>query len=84
MHTRLESETAKHESTDPNIITAEVVTQPGKSVTIDLVPREGAHAKIKVLVKRILRKRDYPPDLEEEVTKTVVAQAELLCAEWAA
>jgi hypothetical protein len=26
----------------------------------------------------------YPPDLEEEATKTVLAQAELLCAEWAA
>jgi hypothetical protein len=25
-----------------------------------------------------------PPDLQEEATKTVLAQAELLCAEWAA
>ncbi len=41
-------------------------------------------AKIKVMVKRILRKHGYPPDLEEEATKTVLAQAELLCADWAA
>jgi hypothetical protein len=27
---------------------------------------------------------DYPPDLQEEATKTVLAQAELLCADWAA
>lgn len=44
---------------------------------------QSARAKIKVLVKRILRKHGYPPDLEEEATKTVLAQAELLCAEWA-
>ncbi|CAN5508657.1 hypothetical protein BH20VER3_BH20VER3_19420 [soil metagenome] len=25
----------------------------------------------------------YPPDLQEEATKTVLAQAELLCADWA-
>jgi type I restriction enzyme R subunit len=55
-----------------------------KSVTIDWTLRESARAKIKVLVKRILRKHGYPPDLEEEATKTVLAQAELLCAEWAA
>jgi type I restriction enzyme R subunit len=36
------------------------------------------------LVKRILRKHGYPPDLQEEATETVFAQAELVCAEWAA
>jgi len=41
-------------------------------------------AKIKVLVKRILRKHGYPPDKQEQATKTVLEQAELLCAEWAA
>ncbi|MDQ3314901.1 MAG: DUF3387 domain-containing protein [Verrucomicrobiota bacterium] len=35
------------------------------------------------MVKRILRKHGYPPDLEEEATKTVLAQAELLCHGWA-
>jgi type I restriction enzyme R subunit len=66
------------------VIAAELVTQVRKSVTIDWTLRESARAKIKVLVKRILRKHGYPPDLEEEATKTVLAQAELLCAEWAA
>ncbi len=55
-----------------------------KNVTIDWTLRESARAKIRVMVKRILRKHGYPPDLEEEATKTVLAQAELLCAEWAA
>ena len=62
------------------VIATELVTQVRKSVTIDWKLREGARAKIKVLVKRILRKHGYPPDLEEEATKTVLAQAELLCA----
>jgi type I restriction enzyme, R subunit len=35
-----------------------------------------------VLVKRILNKYGYPPDLQDAAVKTVLAQAELLCAEW--
>ncbi len=64
------------------VIAAELVTQVRKSVTIDWTLRESARAKIKVLVKRILRKHGHPPDLEEAATKTVLAQAELLCADW--
>ena len=71
-------------SDELKVIAAELVTQVRKSVTIDWTVRESARAKIKVMVKRILRKHGYPPDLEEEATKTVLAQAELLCADWAA
>ena len=66
------------------VIATELVTQVRKSVTIDWTLRESARAKIRVLVKRILRKHGYPPDLQDEATKLVLAQAELLCAEWAA
>ncbi len=66
------------------VIAAELVTQVRRSVTIDWTLRESARAKIKVMVKRILKKYGYPPDLQDEATKTVLAQAELLCAEWAA
>ncbi len=69
-------------SDELRVIAAELVTQVRKSVTIDWTVRESARAKIKVMVKRILRKHGYPPDLEEEATKTVLAQAELLCADW--
>ena len=64
------------------LIAAELITQVKKSVTIDWTLREGARAKIKVMVKRILNKHGYPPDLQEEAVKTVLMQAELLCAEW--
>jgi hypothetical protein len=60
-----------------------LVTQVRKSVTIDWTLRESARAKIRVMVKRILNKYGYPPDLQDEAVKTVLAQAELLSAEWA-
>jgi len=64
------------------VIAAELITQVKKSVTIDWTLRESARARIKVMVKRILNKYGYPPDLQEEAVRTVLAQAELLCAEW--
>ena len=53
-----------------------------KSVSIDWTLRENARARIRVMVKRILSKHGYPPDLQEEAVKTVLAQAELLCNQW--
>ena len=50
-------------------------------VTIDWTLRESARARIRVMVKRILNKYGYPPDLQEEAVKTLLMQAELLCAE---
>jgi type I restriction enzyme R subunit len=64
------------------VIAAELITQVRKSVTIDWTLREGARAKIRVMVKRILKRYGYPPDLQEAAVKTVLQQAELLCAEW--
>ncbi len=64
------------------VIAAELITKVRQSVTIDWTLRESARAKIKVMVKRILNKYGYPPDLQEEAVKTVLAQAELLCADW--
>jgi type I restriction enzyme R subunit len=65
------------------VIAAELISQVRKSVTIDWTLRESARAKIRVMVKRILNKYGYPPDLQEEAVKTVLQQAELLCADWA-
>jgi type I restriction enzyme, R subunit len=64
------------------VIASELITQVRKSVTIDWTLREGARAKIRVMVKRILNRYGYPPDLQDEAVKTVLAQAELLSAHW--
>jgi len=64
------------------VIAVELIKMVRKSVTIDWNLRDGARAKIRVIVKRILNKWGYPPDLQEEAVKTVLQQAELLCADW--
>lgn len=65
------------------VISTELVLNVRKSVTIDWTIRESARAKIRVMVRRILRRHGYPPDLQAEATKLVLEQAEALCAEWA-
>ncbi len=64
------------------VIAAELITQVRKSVTIDWTLRESARARIRVMVRRILNRYGYPPDLQEQAVKTVLDQAELLCAVW--
>ncbi|UDB89051.1 DUF3387 domain-containing protein [Xanthomonas citri pv. mangiferaeindicae] len=39
---------------------------------------------MRVLVKRILRKYGYPPDLQDAAVRTVLQQAEALSAAWSA
>jgi type I restriction enzyme R subunit len=66
------------------VIAVELVKHVRRNVTIDWTVRQTARARMRVLVKRILRQYGYPPDLQDEATKTVLEQAELLAAEWAA
>jgi type I restriction enzyme R subunit len=63
-------------------IARELVETVKRNVTIDWTVKEGVKAKLRTLVKRILRKYGYPPDKQEKATQTVLSQAELLCAEW--
>jgi type I restriction enzyme R subunit len=69
---------------EQRVIAAELVTRARESVFIDWTVREAARAKIKVMVKRILRKYGYPPDLQDEAVQTVLLQAETLCRDWVA
>lgn len=38
---------------------------------------------MRVIVKRILKKYGYPPDMAARATELVLEQAELLCKDWA-
>jgi type I restriction enzyme R subunit len=65
------------------IIARELVDKVRQNVTIDWTLRENVRAQLRVLVKRILKKWGYPPDLQEKATQTVLEQAALLSQEWA-
>lgn len=65
-------------------IARELVETVRNNVTIDWTLRENARANLRRLVKRVLRKYDYPPDKQEKATQTVLEQAEVLSAGWAA
>ncbi len=64
-------------------IAQELVKAVRANVSIDWTLRENVRAKMRVKVRRILRRRGYPPDKREKATQTVLEQAELLSAEWA-
>ncbi len=66
------------------IIARELVETVRQNVTIDWAVKETARAKLRTMVKRILRKHGYPPDKQEKATQTVLEQAELLGWEVAA
>ena len=65
-------------------IARELVGMVRRNVTIDWTLKENVRAKLRVMVKRILRKYGYPPDKQEKATQIVLEQAELLCKDWAA
>jgi len=54
-----------------------------RNATIDWTVRESARAKLRTMVRRLLRKYGYPPDKQEKATLTVLEQAELLGRDWA-
>jgi type I restriction enzyme R subunit len=64
------------------IIARELVVTVKKNITIDWSVRESVQAKLRVIVKKILRKYGYPPDKQEKATITVLEQAKLLGYEW--
>ena len=65
------------------VIAHELLISLKGSVTVDWSHRESARARMRVLVKRILRKHGYPPDLQDAAVQTVLRQAEALSASWA-
>lgn len=64
-------------------IARELVRMVRENVTIDWTVKENVRAKLRVMVKRVLRQYGYPPDKQEKATQTVLEQAELLAKDWA-
>ena len=65
-------------------IARELVETVRRNVTIDWTLRENVRARLRVLVRRILRIHGYPPDKQEKATQTVLEQAEVLSEGWVA
>lgn len=66
------------------VIAHELLTSLKSTISVDWSHRESARARMRVLVKRILRKHGYPPDLQDVAVQTVLRQAEALSAQWSA
>lgn len=64
-------------------IAHELVEAVRDNVTIDWTIRENVRARMRVIIKRILRRHGYPPDMQEKATQTVLEQAEVLSEDWA-
>jgi len=64
------------------VIAHELLVSLRENVAVDWAHRESARARLRVLVKRILRKYGYPPDLQDAAVQTVLQQAEVLSASW--
>lgn len=63
-------------------IAVELTMSLRKSVTVDWAQRESVRARLRVMVKTLLRRYKYPPDRQEAATETVLRQAEALSGEW--
>jgi len=61
---------------------AVVLTQKVReNASIDWTIKENVKAKLKVIVKRLLRQYGYPPDMQLLATETVLRQAEMIADE---
>jgi type I restriction enzyme, R subunit len=81
-----ENESARQVMGEPalRVIAHELVASIKNNVSVDWMHREAARARMRVLVKRLLRKYGYPPDLQDAAGQKVLQQAEALSANWAA
>jgi type I restriction enzyme R subunit len=79
-----DNESAKEVMGDEQLrfLAQELVERVKQNVSIDWQVRENARAQIRVLVKRVLRKFGYPPDMQSRATELVLEQAEVLCKDW--
>lgn len=64
-------------------IARELVKSVRENATIDWTMKENVRAKLRVMVRRILRKYGYPPDKQEKAAQTVLEQAEVIAKDWA-
>ena len=63
-------------------IAHELTVNLRQNITVDWSQRESVRARLRLMVKRILRKYKYPPDLQDGAVELVLQQAEALGESW--
>ena len=63
-------------------IAQELTAQLRKNISIDWSVRTTLQAKLRIMVKNILRRYKYPADKQDQAVATVLQQAEMLSEEW--
>jgi type I restriction enzyme R subunit len=78
------NESAVRELTDETLkkIAHELTESLRQNLSVDWSKRESVRAKLRLLVKRILRKYKYPPDRADSAVELVLQQAEALGENW--
>ena len=78
------NESAVRQLTDETLkkIAHELTDNLRKNITVDWSQRESVRASLRLMVKRILRKYKYPPDLEPAAVELVLQQAQALGESW--
>ncbi len=64
-------------------IAKELVQEVRKSATIDFTVKASVQARMRVIIKRLLKKYKYPPDQQPEAVRLIMEQAQLFGEEWA-
>jgi len=80
-----DNESAKKMMTDEVLvqISREVAEKLRKNVKVDWSVKESVRARLRLIVKNLLKKYGYPPDAEKKAIDLVLPQAEQFSAEWA-
>ena len=78
------NESAVRELTDETLkkIAHELTENLRQNLTVDWSERESVRAKLRLMVKRVLRKYKYPPDQQEEAVDLVLPQAQVVGENW--
>ena len=79
------NESAVRELTDETLkkIAHELAENLQKNLSVDWSARESVQAKLRLMVKRILRKYKYPPDQQDAAVELVLQQAKAMGEAWA-
>ena len=82
----IENESAVRELTDETLkkIAHELTENLRKNLSVDWSARESVQARLRLMVKRILRKYKYPPDHQDAAVELVLEQVRAFGEAWAA